>query len=106
MRVGNGLSAPGCRPCHLLLFITGSVVFYLTPSRYQSTVVFEYLGKRTPLEAVFAGGQGRMVRVRGGTRTRSHPCEWLDRILSESTLGFDIAARLETLGTCMRQQEN
>lgn len=36
----------------LTLFIAGSVVLYFTPGRYRSTVVFEYLGKRTPAEAV------------------------------------------------------
>ncbi len=44
--VRTGLSA-----LPLLLFVTGSVVFYLTPSRYESTAVFEYLGKRTLQEA-------------------------------------------------------
>ena len=36
----------------LILFIAGSVTLYFSPGRYRSTVVFEYLGKRTPAEAV------------------------------------------------------
>lgn len=36
----------------LILFIAGSVVLYFEPGRYRSTVAFEYLGKRTPAEAV------------------------------------------------------
>jgi hypothetical protein len=36
----------------LILFFAGSIVVYLTPSRYRSTAVFEYLGKRTPAEAM------------------------------------------------------
>jgi hypothetical protein len=36
----------------LILFIAGSIVVYLTPGRYRSTAVFEYLGRRTPAEAV------------------------------------------------------
>jgi hypothetical protein len=36
----------------LILFFAGSIVVYLTPGRYRSTAVFEYLGKRTPAEAV------------------------------------------------------
>lgn len=35
----------------LTLFIAGGVTYYLTPSRYESTAVFEYLGKRPPAEA-------------------------------------------------------
>ncbi len=35
----------------LILFLTGSLVLYFTPSRYQSSVLFEYLGKRPPAEA-------------------------------------------------------
>lgn len=34
----------------LTLFIAGGVTYYLTPSRYGSTVVFEYLGKRPTAE--------------------------------------------------------
>jgi len=36
----------------LILFIAGSVVFYLTPTIYQSKAVFEYLGKRPTAEVV------------------------------------------------------
>lgn len=36
-----------------ILFLAGSVVVYLTPGRYQSSTVFEYLGKR-PLPEVEA----------------------------------------------------
>ncbi len=35
----------------LILFTGGGVTYYLTPSRYESTVVFEYLSKRPPNEA-------------------------------------------------------
>ncbi|MES2440885.1 MAG: hypothetical protein V4584_17600 [Verrucomicrobiota bacterium] len=35
----------------LILFLSGSLILYFTPSRYQSTVVFEYLGKREPAKA-------------------------------------------------------
>jgi capsular polysaccharide biosynthesis protein len=34
----------------LILLLAGCVVLYLTPSRYQSTIVFEYLGKRPPAD--------------------------------------------------------
>lgn len=34
----------------LTLFIAGGVTYYLTPSRYESTAVFEYLGKRPSAE--------------------------------------------------------
>ena len=36
----------------LILFIAGSVTLYFSPGRYRSTAVIEYLGKRTPAEAV------------------------------------------------------
>ena len=35
----------------LILFIAGGVTYYLTPNRYESTVVFQYFGKRSPSEA-------------------------------------------------------
>lgn len=35
----------------LILFLGGGMVLYLTPNRYQSAAVFEYLGKRPPVEA-------------------------------------------------------
>ena len=35
----------------LTLLIAGGVTYYLTPSRYESTAVFEYLGKRPLAEA-------------------------------------------------------
>lgn len=35
----------------LTLLLAGCVVLYLTPHRYQSTIVFEYLGKRPPVDA-------------------------------------------------------
>lgn len=36
----------------LILFIAGSVTLYFSQGRYRSSAVFEYLGKRTPAEAV------------------------------------------------------
>jgi len=36
----------------LILFIAGSVVFYLTPTTYRSEAVFEYLGDRPTTEVV------------------------------------------------------
>ncbi len=44
--VRGGLSA-----LPLTLFIAGGMTYYLTPSRYESTAVFEYLGKRPLAEA-------------------------------------------------------
>lgn len=34
----------------LMLLLAGCIVIYLTPSRYQSSIVFEYLGKRPPAD--------------------------------------------------------
>lgn len=44
----------------VILFIAGSIQLYLEPNRYQSTVVFEYLGKR-PLPEVEALLKSRNV---------------------------------------------
>ena len=35
----------------LILFLSGSLVYYLTPDRFQSTTTFEYVGKRPVKEA-------------------------------------------------------
>ncbi|RYD28072.1 MAG: hypothetical protein EOP87_20210, partial [Verrucomicrobiaceae bacterium] len=35
----------------LILFLAGAFTLYLSPARYRSTAVFEYLGSRSPAEA-------------------------------------------------------
>jgi hypothetical protein len=45
----------------LTLFIAGSVTYYLTPSRYESTAVFEYRGKRPPAEAAALLKSGNVI---------------------------------------------
>ncbi|MES2921971.1 MAG: hypothetical protein V4819_10505 [Verrucomicrobiota bacterium] len=45
----------------LTLFIAGGVTYYLTPSRYESTADFEYLGKRPPAEAAALLRSGNVI---------------------------------------------
>jgi capsular polysaccharide biosynthesis protein len=56
--VRSGLSA-----LPLALLLTGCVVLYLTPNRYQSTVVFEYLGKRPPVDVAALMKTGQVINL-------------------------------------------
>lgn len=56
--VRSGLSA-----LPLALLLTGCIVLYLTPNRYQSTIVFEYLGKRPPADVAALMKTGQVINL-------------------------------------------
>jgi len=47
----------------LILLLSGSIVLYLTPSRYQSTIVFEYLGKRPVADVAALLKTGKVINL-------------------------------------------
>ena len=75
----------------LTLFTAGGVTYYFTPSRYESTAVFEYLGKR-PLAEVEALLKSR--NVMGPAISKLNLTERLD--LDSETLGRVISKGIRT----------